>query len=267
MKRVLSLGAGVQSTTVALLSKHGELPALDCAVFADTGWEPKAVYAHLDWLETQLPFRVHRVAARHKIQDNPYRNGDEAKLFVSLPMFTEGGGMLWRQCTKEYKIEPIRAQIRKILGLVRGERAGRTPRVIQWFGISRDEASRMRDSDVPWIIHHYPLVLDRPMTRNDCLVWLKTQGYPEPPRSACIGCPMHSDAEWRRLKDTSPNEFQQAVEFERQLQAKQAALGHRIKQVPYLHRSLMPIAQVDFSTPEDRGQLNWLNECGGHCGV
>lgn len=43
--RALSLGAGVQSTTMALMAAHGEIqPMPDCAIFADTGWEPKAVY-------------------------------------------------------------------------------------------------------------------------------------------------------------------------------------------------------------------------------
>jgi hypothetical protein len=42
---VLSLGAGVQSTTLALMAAHGEVgPMPDCAIFADTCWEPKAVY-------------------------------------------------------------------------------------------------------------------------------------------------------------------------------------------------------------------------------
>jgi hypothetical protein len=37
--RVLSLGAGVQSTTLALMAAHGEIgPMPDCAIFADTGW-------------------------------------------------------------------------------------------------------------------------------------------------------------------------------------------------------------------------------------
>ena len=48
---VLSLGAGVQSTTVFLMSCLGQLPKLDHAVFADTGWEPHAVYTHLVWLQ------------------------------------------------------------------------------------------------------------------------------------------------------------------------------------------------------------------------
>ena len=49
MKRFLSLGAGVQSSTLALMIAHGELEPVDAAIFADTGWEPKKVYVWLDW--------------------------------------------------------------------------------------------------------------------------------------------------------------------------------------------------------------------------
>jgi hypothetical protein len=41
--RVISLGAGVQSTTMALMATHGEITLMpDCAIFADTHAEPKA---------------------------------------------------------------------------------------------------------------------------------------------------------------------------------------------------------------------------------
>lgn len=63
--RVLSLGAGVQSTTLALMAAHGEIgPMPDCAIFADTGWEPAAVYEHLAWLRSPnvLPFPVHIIS-------------------------------------------------------------------------------------------------------------------------------------------------------------------------------------------------------------
>ncbi len=52
--RVLSLGAGVQSTTMALLALENALPKPDYAIFADTGWEPKRVYEHLDRLTEVL---------------------------------------------------------------------------------------------------------------------------------------------------------------------------------------------------------------------
>jgi hypothetical protein len=45
--RLLSLGAGVQSTTLLLMALDGTLPGLDYAIFADTGWEPQRVYDHL----------------------------------------------------------------------------------------------------------------------------------------------------------------------------------------------------------------------------
>ena len=38
---MLSLGAGVQSSTLLLMAREGELE-LDAAVFADTRWEPAA---------------------------------------------------------------------------------------------------------------------------------------------------------------------------------------------------------------------------------
>ena len=56
---VLNLGAGVQSSCLALMAAMGEVkPMPDFAVFADTQAEPKSVYDWLDWLEKQLPFPV-----------------------------------------------------------------------------------------------------------------------------------------------------------------------------------------------------------------
>ena len=59
---IISLGAGVQSSVMALMAARGEIDTMpDCAVFSDTQWEPKKVYEHLNWLEKQLPFPVYRV--------------------------------------------------------------------------------------------------------------------------------------------------------------------------------------------------------------
>jgi len=42
--RILSLGAGVQSSTMALMADQGAFGVKpDAAVFADTGWEPSTV--------------------------------------------------------------------------------------------------------------------------------------------------------------------------------------------------------------------------------
>ena len=47
---VISLGAGVQSSTMALMSAKGVLPKVDCAVFADTMYENSSSYKYLKYL-------------------------------------------------------------------------------------------------------------------------------------------------------------------------------------------------------------------------
>jgi 3'-phosphoadenosine 5'-phosphosulfate sulfotransferase (PAPS reductase)/FAD synthetase len=116
MITVLSLGAGVQSTTMALMVKHGDLPPVDCAIFADTGWEPKHVYAHLDWLETVLPYPVHRVSAGNLRTDTLNRSKPSAGRIAAVPWFMSNGGIGRRQCTKEYKIRPLQRKVRELLG-------------------------------------------------------------------------------------------------------------------------------------------------------
>jgi hypothetical protein len=115
--RVLSLGAGVQSSTLALMIAKGELPMIDCAIFADTQAEPAAVYRHLDWLEKQLPFPVHRVTAgnlRENILDAVIGH---SRMDARPPFFVGTGGMLNRQCTQDFKIIPIVRKIRELIGL------------------------------------------------------------------------------------------------------------------------------------------------------
>ncbi len=47
--KVLSLGAGVQSSVMLLMADRGLLgDKPDVAIFADTQWEPKEVYEHLE---------------------------------------------------------------------------------------------------------------------------------------------------------------------------------------------------------------------------
>ncbi|HXF81293.1 MAG TPA: hypothetical protein VNN19_00860 [bacterium] len=65
---ILSLGAGVQSTTLALMAARGEIERPEAAIFADTGWEPRAVYEHLAWLIAELDgsLPVHVVRKQHR---------------------------------------------------------------------------------------------------------------------------------------------------------------------------------------------------------
>jgi len=268
--RVLSLGAGVQSTTLALMAAHGVVgPMPDCAIFADTGWEPAAVYDHLAWLMSPnvLPFPVH-VVTGGDIRADLLRAG-EGHRWASIPAFTRtvkgvrfSIGMIRRQCTKDYKIVPIRRKVRELAGLTR-RRSPATPVVEQWIGISLDEAIRMKPSFEDWQVNRWPLIEQR-MTRRDCLRWLAEHEYPVPPKSSCIGCPFHADEVWRQMRDEDPAAWTDAVAIDRAIRTGLRGIRGEV----FLHRSAVPLDEADLTTQQDAGQLDlWGNECEGMCGV
>lgn len=151
---VLNLGAGWQSTWCLLMACRGEIPKFDVAIFADTQWEPKAVYTHLDWLTgvaTAAGIPVERVTAgdlrKDAIEFRQLRESSNGKRYASIPVFIKNldgsQGRVKRQCTKEYKIEIIEKWIRRqLLALPPKARVPKGVIVRQWFGISDDEASR-----------------------------------------------------------------------------------------------------------------------------
>lgn len=259
MLNVLSLGAGVQSTTLLLMSSVGELEPLNAAIFADTGWESHATYEHLDWLEREVDGRVPIVrVSQGNLRENALGlvSSNERK-WGTMPLFTRYNGSVsmigFRFCTTKYKVRPIRKAIRERLG--KGEQA------VLWLGISLDEVERMRDSGVQYYCHRYPLV-ERRMTRQHCLAWLAEHGYPEPPRSSCLGCPFHSNYEWRAIR-SDPAAWADVTEFDRYIRQLPKVRGE-----VYLHRSLRPLTEVDLSTAEDHDQLRlWVNDCTGLCGT
>lgn len=81
--RLLSLGAGVQSTTLALLAEEGHIPPIDGAIFADTGWEPARVYEHLQRLADAVSFPVMKVAQGNLRDDATRPEGR----FAAIPYF------------------------------------------------------------------------------------------------------------------------------------------------------------------------------------
>ena len=93
-------------------------------------------------------------------------------------------------------------------------------------------------------------------------------GYPEPPKSACVYCPFHSNKEWHRIKTQDPDGFAKAVEFEKAIQSVKAE-SDNFETKPFLHASRKPLETIDFRSDTDRGQgmLSFMDECDGMCGV
>ena len=266
---IVSLGAGVQSSALVLMAKHGVItPMPDCAIFSDTQAEPKEVYKWLDWLEKQLPFPVHRITKGDIVSESflVRTNKKTGKKYVAVNaptyMIDKIGkkSMMSRQCTTVYKIQPIVKKIRELANIKHGEKE---VKVIQWMGISYDEAHRMKPSKYHFIENRYPLI-EKDFTRGHCLEWMQNNNYPRPPRSACYFCPFKSDVEWNDLKENSPEEFAMAVKYEKDLQniVKQTSF----KDPSFLHRSCVPLDEVKFDLNNTLDLFG--NSCdSGHCGV
>jgi len=256
MLNIISLGAGVQSSTMALMAAKGEIgPMPTAAIFADTGAEPAGVMRWLDWLEAQLPFPVHRVMHKEGLLADLMRPGQTRA--SNPPLFSENGGMLMRKCTGDFKIAVIKRTARALMKS-KGE-----SQISQWIGISVDEAHRMKPSRVKYSSHRWPLI-ERGMTRGDCLLWMERNGYPTPPKSACTFCPYHSDHHWQDMKENDPESFAQAVMVDERIRQGFAGSRERL----YIHRSRVPLADARFDTAKAAGQADMFgNECEGMCGV
>lgn len=272
MMRVLSLGAGVQSSTLYLMAVTGEFgderPTV--AIFADTQAEPRAVY---DWLEelerlggAVIPIR--RVTEGNLTQIIGKQRPTGKWRHLPIPAYIDMGdgksALANRSCTRDYKIRPIRREVRRLLGLT-GKRSPNEAIAEQWIGISLDEAHRMKDSPEPWLRHRWPLI-ERRMSRSDCLHWMESRGYPRPPKSSCTFCPYHDAAAWAQIK-SDPAALAEAVAVDERIRELWAG---RVPGAMYLHRSLTPLAEAleSDATIDDPDQIDMFgNECEGLCGV
>ena len=254
--RILSLGAGVQSTVLALMcsDQHKELPKVDCAIFSDTQSEPQNVYDHLNWLEKQLSYPLYKVTAG-SLKEDILKSASGIRIRgASIPAFTRNKdtgkkGILRRHCTNTYKIEPLHKKIRELLGVGYKQRVPKDVMVTQIFGISYDEIIRMRVSNKHYIQYEYPLV-DKRMRRNHCLEWMEKNNYPKPPRSACTFCPYHNNEEWLYVKQNK-EEWDEAVMIDKKI--RNGFVG--TKDLLYVHKSGVPLDEADLEPNKNQQNL------------
>ena len=262
--KILNLGWGIQSFTLAAMAALGELEPIDAAIHADTTHERSATYAFAQhwtpWLEVNGVTVVTVNDAEQSQKVTTHKT--DAAFFTSIinngfdwPVIparanSQKGGMLQRQCTQRWKIAPIRRWLQ-------ANRNGQT--IEQWLGISLDEAERMKPSDVKYITHRWPLI-ERRMTRNACIAWLARRDLEVPVKSACVFCPFHNQRMWYDMKSENGEDWRKAV-----------AVDEAIRKVrpPYdlfVHRDRIPLK--DIRSPQDNGQMDfWSEECSGVCFV
>lgn len=185
---------------------------------------------------------------------------------VSLPVFTRDATgeptIMPRQCTAEYKLDPIKAYLRQRLGYGRGVRIPKGT-VTALIGLSFDELIRMKPSRRAWIENRWPLI-DAAMTRSACMALLEAHDLPVPEKSACLFCPFHDDRYWQRLQAVEPESFEAACRFDEAIRQIQRP---GMTEPVFLHRSLQPLRSVTFREEAPTLDFGFANECEGMCGV
>ena len=274
--RGISLGAGVQSSTMYRMAALGEIPGPmpDFAIFADTHAEPRWVHEQLDLLERDHGDTIPIIRASRGSLTKDLENGvnSTGQRFAAVPFWMEGSDGRYapgrRQCTREYKIDVIRQVVRKKLGLERGQRAAGKYRVEQWIGISLDEVTRAKPDRSSWIISRWPLIYDVPMRRSDCINWMTDHGFPVPQKSACTFCPYRGPAEYALMRENHPEEFEEACKIDDMIRSTGTMKGMRNQQ-QYVSRLLTPLRELPpLAELTNLDQLDLFDEeCEGHCGI
>ena len=274
MKNIVSYGGGTQSTALILMALNGEysLSRPDFGVWADVGAEPEFIYDYvyyfIDYVKTKYDFDIFICKHKEGLEKHiltPPKKSRAGKFYTSSvpPFFTlsETGekGMLMRQCTPDYKINPVKKLINSKLERAEPYR--------KWIGISFDERSRMKISPEKKVTNYYPLV-DNFIRRDMAIDYVVGQGLRKPQRSSCYFCPFHSDEYWLWLKKYHIKEFNKACDFEIKSQMiVKSGLGV-IRDMVYVHSSCKPLAEVKF---DNENQLNLfphlIDECDGECGI
>lgn len=264
--KILSLGWGVQSWTLAAMVALGEMEPIDFAIHADTTWERKATYDFAQCWTPWLEERGVKVVTTKALDTNPIRSYSGVTMGdyqgVAIPAFTlsDGSkGQVRRQCTQDWKINVIRSFLS---GELQKSGIKKSPGIVeQWLGISEDEWHRAKDSGVKYITHRYPL-LEKEMRRGDCVTWLKRNGLEVPEKSACVFCPYHNRLAWEEMKRSEPEDWKIAVGVD---------IAIRDVRPPYplfVHSARIPLVDA-VNIPEDHGhqQLGIFDEeCdSGHC--
>ena len=197
--RVLSFGAGVQTTALAILNATGriERPATDL-VLADTGGEHPETYRYLR--EHFTPWALSHGLTLHTVS-MPETLYDYSYLRQMVPSINT------RWCTTMAKVRPINRWLK-----AQGATA-KQPALMQ-IGISVDESHRAVDRGSPRYVRRWWPLVEMRLTRQDCHQIIREAGLPSPPKSGCWFCPYQGRAIWKRLQTEHPELAGDALKLE-----------------------------------------------------
>lgn len=229
--QIWSSGGGVQSAAIAALIVSGRIAPPNLAVIVDTEREQSTTWAYMDEVITPalktVGVTLNRVPKSLFAKVDVWGGKDGESIL--MPVFTNQSGedgKLPGYCSNEWK-----KRVTHRWAVSQGVKSADF-----WIGISTDEMQRISKSTNRWT-NRYVLIEQR-MNRRECVDLVRSMGWPEPPRSSCWNCPNHTAHEWRDIRDNKPQDWQQAIQFDREIRLKDPHA--------YLHHDCVPLDQADL---------------------
>lgn len=232
--KILSCGAGQQSTALALMScenalsnkaKYPLVPIYDAVLFCDLGGEREWVYKQVNFIAKQcsianIPFYVLK---NKNLKEDYLKNYGVARV-CTIPFWSldENGkkGKMTRHCTIDYKVVQMQNFVRwNLLGYRKGERT--KPEDIQahemHIGFTYEEQQRIFDSKHKLFVNKFPMV-EMGLTRADNYAYVKERWGLETRGSACLFCPFHSNFFFQECKSNCQKDYGTIIAIDEKLE-------------------------------------------------
>lgn len=251
-KKFISFSGGVESSTMCLL--YG---ASANAIFADTGFEHKALYDRIDFVQQKVrdfhknQFTIIRIQSKHGTLPEYIQ---KQKFYPSFNA---------RFCTRMFKIEPIDEY------LCQFEEEG----VELMIGLNKDEEGQRTGNhgNLPFVKYSYPLIVNG-LTRSHCESVLNAAGlHPNFPaymkRGGCVGCFYKSKKEYEAMVHLSPDEFDSVIALEESIQDKRGEFYKIKKDMPSMKDFKKEVKDqlLLFDPNQVYPTINTETKCGVFC--
>ncbi len=191
--RILSLGAGVNSTALLVLKALGKTD-FDVALFANTGAEHPETYRYLT--EVIKPFCENNGISLIEIKREGESLYDWAFSRKIVP------SRRFRDCTEKFKIRVLRKYVT--------QNFPDADKIEFLVGIDAGESHRAKICDG----YSYPLI-DMGIDRKKCIQIIQEASLPVPIKSGCYICPFTKPENWRKLLKNNPELYAKAEALEK----------------------------------------------------
>jgi hypothetical protein len=262
--QILNYGGGWQTTGMLELIRQEKLPRPDRIIIADTGREKKSTWRYLENVArprmAEIGLTIEKAPRSLAYVDLYGHNGD-----LLLPVYT-ATGKLNAFCSDEWKGQVVHRYVKLgALGFT-PDQVATMPQVIvreqmkrrvdesfvNWIGFTYDERKRIKNTEGRW----FPLV-EMMITKTDIRSILRTAGWPDPNSSSCWMCANLDNAEWRSIRATDPDDFEEACRIDEEIRETDIFNGGS---GVWLHHSRIPLR--DANLEDDDRKRGPARQCG-----